>query len=141
MIRCLLLLSLAVLTIGCNTGSERSSAAEAPPDPQALALHAELFAAADKGDVVAFRTLLTPRSVGLLDGFFRAAEGLEGSPDARALWKELLTHHAELSSAARARAPYPVVDGKLNLAGHADAGFFEAAAQAAGKLKEGLAER
>ena len=150
MIRPLRLLSICALAIaigvtvgigsGCNTGAKQPSGEEAPPDPEAIALHAKLFAAAEQGDTGAFRALLTPRSIELLDRFFRAARELDAPPGVRVSWEALLAHHAELPPAARARAPYPVVEGKLDLGGHADAGFFEAAGEAAGKLKEGLAE-
>lgn len=98
-----------------------------PPDPAALAAHQRLFVAADNGDVPAFKALLTPASVALLDQHLRALERLDRPPGVRSLrWKDLLRMHAELPAAARDRAPYPLVDGKLNIAGHPDAPFFSA---------------
>ena len=115
-----------VFLFGCNVQSAVPSAASAPPpDPQASALHAKLFEAADRGDVAAFQAMLTPRSVSLLDTVMtRMAAMPRPSGEPAFGWRELLRYHAALPAAARRRAPYPADGDRLDLAAHPDARLF-----------------
>ena len=119
-------LLLVVLLAGCNVPAASPTAAAAPPpDPHALALHARLFAAADGGDVAAFKALLTPRSVQLVDGLIaRMAAMPRPKGEAAFEWASVLRLHAKLPADARLRAPYPVAAEHLDLAAHPDARFF-----------------
>ncbi len=125
---------LLFVLLGCNaperTVKERQ---EAPIDPKAAALHAKLFAAADRGQVEAFKAVLTSASIALFETHFKAVARLQ-RPEGEAPfgWKDVMAMHAELSPEARKKAPYPAVrdDGalRLDVAAHADARFFEAVA-------------
>lgn len=115
---------------GASGGDEASA--------EARQLHVRLFGAADAGDVSAFRAVLSRSSEALMQTHFEAMAQLPrpaGHPPFG--WRDILRQHAALPASARTRAPYPVIqeggEARLDLAGHADAAFFAAAAAAIGQ--------
>lgn len=135
--KALLVAHLLAWLVACNRPDatpEGTGAVEArPADPRAAALYDKLFAAADAGDIEAFRRVLTRSSIALCDTHLEKVAKLPRPEGVSALgWADLLRFHADLPAAARERTPYPVVmdDGapRLDLAAHRDARFFEAVA-------------
>ncbi|MFT7625464.1 MAG: hypothetical protein ACI9WU_004655 [Myxococcota bacterium] len=123
-----------LLAAGCGKrASDAPEGAAAAVDPAAADLHERLLAAAAGGRIDAFKGLLTQSSVALFETHFAGINALpRRAGEAPLGWAQILRFHADLPEGAQAATPYPVVKeaGKprLDLAGHADARFFEAVA-------------
>lgn len=99
-------------------------------DPAAAPLHAKLLAAADSGDVAAFKAALTQSSVEMIDEHIQLMAKLPRPTGERPFgWDDVLRMHAALPESARQITPYPLVGegsaARLDLTKHADARLYK----------------
>jgi hypothetical protein len=123
-----------ILVCACRNAEPTAELAPAAVHPAAKALHAQLFQAADSGDVQSFAALLSRQSVAMLDKHFAQLHLMERPEDEQDYgWGAFLKQMARLPDSARTKTPFPVVTEtggqKLDISGHPDAAFFSITAK------------
>jgi hypothetical protein len=123
-----------LLLQACQPVKDSQEVPEEKPNPEAAAVQAKLFAAAESGDVRAFEALLSQKSVLLFEQHFEVMAALERPKGEPAYgWEQLLQLFAKLPPTARTKTPFTVIqeDGKAKLAlsAHPDALFFHQVAR------------